>query len=63
MTPGGIPELEALDSGSAGVRIPPGDTAPLTPRVRAILDTAALRRLQTRVDGARVDERHQPELR
>jgi len=45
MTPGGIPELEALDSGSAGVRIPPGDTAPLTPRVRAILDTAALRRL------------------
>jgi len=45
MTPGGIPELEALDSPGAGVRIPPGDTAPLTPRVRAILDTATMRRL------------------
>jgi hypothetical protein len=40
-----LPELEALDAGGAGVRIPPGDTVPLTPRVRALLDTAPLRRL------------------
>jgi HD superfamily phosphohydrolase len=40
-----LPELVALDSASGGVRIPPGDTAPLTPRVRALLDTAAMRRL------------------
>jgi len=40
-----LPELAALDAGGAGVRLPPGDTAPLTPRVRALLDTAALRRL------------------
>jgi hypothetical protein len=39
------PELAALDAGGEGVRIPPGDTAPLTPRVRALLDTAPLRRL------------------
>jgi hypothetical protein len=40
-----IPEVEALDSTTSGVRIPPGDTAPLTPRVRALLDTAKMRRL------------------
>jgi len=40
-----IPELEALDSMASGIRLPPGDTAPLTPRVRALLDTAAMRRL------------------
>jgi hypothetical protein len=45
MTTVGIPELEALDSMAAGIRLPPGDTAPLTPRVRALLDTAAMRRL------------------
>jgi hypothetical protein len=40
-----LPELVALESGAEGVRIPPGDTVPLTPRVRALLDTAPLRRL------------------
>lgn len=40
-----LPELEALDHGGEGVRLPPGDTVPLTPRVRALLDTPPLRRL------------------
>ena len=40
-----LPELVALDIGGEGVRIPPGDTVPLTPRVRALLDTPPLRRL------------------
>ncbi|MBM4022096.1 MAG: metal-dependent phosphohydrolase, partial [Planctomycetes bacterium] len=40
-----LPELVALDTGVGGVRIPPGDTVPITPRVRAVLDTAPLRRL------------------
>ncbi len=40
-----IPEVAALESGGEGVRLPPGDTAPLTPRVRALLDTADMRRL------------------
>ncbi len=40
-----LPELLALDAGGEGVRIPPGETVPLTPRVRALLDTAPLRRL------------------
>ena len=40
-----VPELVALDSTASGVRIPPGDTAPLTPRVQALLDTAEMRRL------------------
>jgi hypothetical protein len=40
-----FPELVALASGGEGVRIPPGDTVPLTPRVRALLDTPPLRRL------------------
>ena len=40
-----LPELVALDCGGEGIRIPPGDTVPMTPRVRALLDTAPLRRL------------------
>jgi hypothetical protein len=40
-----LPELIALAAGGEGVRIPPGDTVPLTPRVRALLDTPPLRRL------------------
>jgi len=40
-----LPELEAADSGADGVRIPPDVTVPLTPRVRALLDTAEMRRL------------------
>jgi HD superfamily phosphohydrolase len=40
-----LPELVALDAGGAGVRIPPGDTVPLTPRVRALIDTPPVRRL------------------
>ena len=40
-----LPELAALDSAADGVRIPPDVTVPLTPRVRALLDTAELRRL------------------
>lgn len=43
-----LPELAALDSTSEGIRIPPDDTAPVTSRVRALLDTPAMRRL-TRV--------------
>jgi HD superfamily phosphohydrolase len=40
-----LPELVALDAGGDGVRIPPGDTVPLTPRVRALIDTPPVRRL------------------
>ena len=40
-----LPELVSLDCGGEGIRIPPGDTVPLTPRVRALLDTPPLRRL------------------
>ena len=40
-----LPELIALDAITDGVRIPPGVTVPLTPRVRALLDTADMRRL------------------
>ncbi len=40
-----LPELVALDAGGPGVRIPPGDTVPLTPRVRALIDTPPVRRL------------------
>ena len=40
-----LPELAALDVASAGVRIPPGVTVPLTPRVRELLDAAEVRRL------------------
>ncbi|MFM9024427.1 MAG: HD domain-containing protein [Planctomycetaceae bacterium] len=40
-----LPELVALDVASSGVRIPPGVTVPLTPRVRALVDSAEVRRL------------------
>lgn len=40
-----LPELVAFDSAADGVRIPPDLTVPLTPRVRALLDTEELRRL------------------
>ena len=39
-----LPELAAPES-TGGIRIPPGDTAPLTARVRALLDAPAMRRL------------------
>jgi HD superfamily phosphohydrolase len=40
-----LPEIDALGSATAGVRIPPGITVPLTERVRAIVDSAPFRRL------------------
>jgi HD superfamily phosphohydrolase len=40
-----LPELVSLESHAEGVRIPPGVTVPLTARVRALLDTAEMRRL------------------
>jgi HD superfamily phosphohydrolase len=40
-----LPELVAFDSHAEGVRIPPGLTVPLTPRVRRLLDTPPMRRL------------------
>jgi len=40
-----LPELVALDSAGAGLRIPPDLTVPLTPRVRRLLDTTEVRRL------------------
>jgi len=40
-----IPELAALFAPASVVRIPPETDVPLTPRVRAILDTAEFRRL------------------
>jgi HD superfamily phosphohydrolase len=44
-----LPELELLHSAGAGsgslIRIPPADSVPVSPRVRRIVDTAALRRL------------------
>ena len=45
MTLDSLPELAAMGSSLDGVRIPPDLTVPLTPRVRALLDTPALRRL------------------
>ena len=45
MTISSLPELEAAESAADGVRIPPDVTVPLTPRVRALLDTAEMRRL------------------
>ena len=39
-----LPEL-AASSGSAAVRIPPGDTVSLSPRARGLLDTPEMRRL------------------
>jgi len=41
----GIPELEAVDSRRMLVRIPPETDVPMTPRVRALIDTAEFRRL------------------
>jgi HD superfamily phosphohydrolase len=40
-----LPELVAFESHAEGVRVPPGLTVPLTPRVRALVDTAEMRRL------------------
>jgi len=40
-----LPELLALERPADGIRIPPGETVPLTPRVRALVDTPPLRRL------------------
>ena len=40
-----LPELASFDSHGEGVRIPPGVTVPLTPRVRQLLDTSEMRRL------------------
>ncbi|MBX7072214.1 MAG: HD domain-containing protein [Pirellulales bacterium] len=40
-----IPELAALDSSGALVRIPPETDVPLTPRVRSLVDTTEFRRL------------------
>ncbi len=40
-----IPEIQGLDSCGAQIRIAPDHDVPLTPRVRAIIDTAAFRRL------------------
>ena len=40
-----LPELVAADSAADGIRIPPDVTVPLTPRVRALLDTEEMRRL------------------
>jgi HD superfamily phosphohydrolase len=40
-----IPEIAQLDARSAMIRIPPELDVPLTPRVRALIDTAEFRRL------------------
>ncbi len=40
-----LPELAAVGSSCEGVRIPPDVTVPLTPRVRALIDTPEVRRL------------------
>jgi len=40
-----LPELAALETTRDGIRIPPDTTVPLTPRVRALLDSPPLRRL------------------
>ena len=40
-----LPELAALRSHADGVRIPPDASVPFTPRVRALVDTAIVRRL------------------
>lgn len=45
MTIAALPELAALDSSPDGVRIPPDVTAPLTQRVRRLIDTPEVRRL------------------
>ena len=40
-----VPELAALGTAGAGIRIPPGVTVPLSPRVKALVDSAGFRRL------------------
>jgi len=45
MTLDALPELTALGASLDGVRIPPDLTVPLTPRMRALIDTPAMRRL------------------
>ena len=40
-----LEELSALEHAADGIRIPPGETVPVTPRVRALLDAAPMRRL------------------
>lgn len=40
-----LPELAAVGSSGEGVRVPPDVTVPLTPRVRALIDTPEVRRL------------------
>lgn len=40
-----VPELAALGTAAAGIRIPPGVTVPLSPRVEALVDSTAFRRL------------------
>ena len=40
-----LPELIATEHAADGIRIPPDVTVPLTPRVRALIDTADMRRL------------------
>ena len=40
-----LPELIAAEHAAEGIRIPPDVTVPLTPRVRALVDTAEMRRL------------------
>ena len=40
-----LPELAAVGSAADGVRVPPDVTVPLTPRVRALIDTPEVRRL------------------
>jgi hypothetical protein len=40
-----VPELAALGTAAVGIRIPPGVTVPLSPRVKALVDSAAFRRL------------------
>ncbi|RLT13740.1 MAG: HD domain-containing protein [Planctomycetota bacterium] len=45
MTLRALPELVTFATSTDGVRIPPGVTVPLTPRVRALLDTPQMRRL------------------
>ena len=40
-----LPELIAAEHAAEGIRIPPDVTVPLTARVRALVDTAEMRRL------------------
>jgi HD superfamily phosphohydrolase len=40
-----VPELAALGTAVGGIRIPPGVTVPLSPRVKSLIDSTAFRRL------------------